>query len=225
MVILSPAWASPTPDAKWIVTQVFKRDKELQERRKAFDYNLDTIRQKLDSHQVVIETEEQKSVVLGDHRPEYWSKKDEKGIEPEGKKQPDEAFNLLKVLDHFDYAMEGTEKINQVDCYKIRFTPKPDMPYHSREEKVTNAIAGHLWASVQDYSLVQNEGTLTHPVAVGWIFATLREMEFRYESQTLPNGDPGPKRVSYRYLVNIPFGQIHERRIRTMSDYHTSAER
>ena len=109
-----------------------------------------------------------------------------------------------------------------VDCYKIGFTPKPDMPYDNREEKVLNNVSGHIWASVQDYSLIKNEGSLMRPVSVAWFFATLREMEFHFDAMRMPNGDFGPGRLQYRYLVGIPFTQLHERDTRIMSNYRPS---
>ena len=47
-------------------------------------------------------------------------------------------------------------------------------------------------------------------------------MEFHFDAMRMPNGDAGPKEVQYRYLVSIPFGQLHERDTRTMSHYRTN---
>jgi hypothetical protein len=35
----------------------------------------------------------------------------------------------------------------------------------------------------------------------------------------MPNGDYGPWRLQYRYLVNIPFTQLSERDTRVSSNY------
>ena len=135
------------------------------------------------------------------------------------KTSKEEPFELLKIIDHYKYTLEGEETVDGVDCYKIAFTPKPDMPYENREEKVLNNVSGHIWASKLDYSLIKNEGYLLRPVSVAWIFATLREMEFHFDAMQMPNDDYGPGHLMYRYLVSIPFTEMHERDTRVMSKY------
>lgn len=214
--------AQNPPDAAVIVDRVIKRDKELQERRKGYDYDLTVTREKLKEDQSARETTEDKSVVVADRRPDYDTRSGLSAEQEAEKASKEEPFELLKVIDHFSYALAGTEEVNGIPCYKVAYKPKPDMPYRNREEKVINQVTGFLWVSQKDYSLMRNSGTLSDPVQVGWIFATLKELEFSYESQLLPNGDYGPKKVAYRFLVDIPFGQIHERHTRRMARYRTS---
>ena len=213
--------AAPTADE--IVSKVVIRDKQLVERRKAFDYDLDITRDKLDPDREVLDTTTEHMVMRGDRRPSYGTRTTSSDPEQEAQKASrEEPFELLKIIDHYTYTLEGQEIADGVPCYKIAFTPKPDMPYDNREEKVLNAVSGHLWISTKDFSLIKNQGSLMHPVSVAWIFATLREMEFKFDSMPLPNGDYGPQQVQYRYLVNIPFTSLHERDTRKMSNYRSS---
>jgi hypothetical protein len=213
-----PAWAAPTADE--IIRHVAARDKELVQRRKAFDYDIEITREKLDSHGAVTSTTREKMIVRGDRRPGYGTRPTEGNPEAEAQKTSrEEPFELLKMIDHYTYALLGGEMVDGVDCYKIGFIPKSGMPYENREEKVLNNVSGHIWASKQDYSLIRNEGSLMRPVSVAWIFATLREMEFHFDAMRMPNGDYGPGRLRYQYLVAIPFMQLHERDTRIMSNY------
>ena len=210
--------AAPTADE--IVAQVVARDKVLVERRKAFDYDIAITRDKLDSNKAVVSTERENTVMRGDNRPSYNTRSASGDPEQEAKQTSrEEPFELLKIIDHYNYTLEGDEWVDGVDCYRIGFTPKPDMPYENREEKVLNNVSGHIWASKQDYSVIRNEGSLMHPVSVAWIFASLREMEFHFDATRIPNGDYAPGRLQYRYLVSIPFMQLHERDTRIMSNY------
>jgi hypothetical protein len=212
--------AGATPSAKEIISQVVARDKVLVERRKAFDYDMAITREKLDSSRVVVSATHEKVVVEGDRRPSYGTRSAPGTPEQEAQKTAkEEPFELLKIIDHYTYTLEGEETVDGVDCYKIAFTPKPDMPYENREEKVLNNVSGHIWASKLDYSVIKNEGSLMRPVSVAWIFATLREMEFHFDAMQMPNGDYGPGRLQYRYLVGIPFTQLHERDTRIISNY------
>jgi len=222
LILASAVNAKADPDAGEIIQNVIKRDKELQEHRKGYDYDLDVTREKLNSDLTAKDTTESKSVVVGDKRPDY-NTRDNLTPEQEAEKQSkEEPFELLNVIDHFSYSLEGVEDIHGIPCYKIAYKPKPNMPYKNREEKVINAVSGYLWVSQKDYSLMKNTGSLTAPVQVGWIFATLKELEFSHETVQLPNGDWGPQQVTYRFLVEIPFGQIHERHTRKMSNYRAS---
>jgi hypothetical protein len=218
--ILFPARAQPALTAQEIVDRVVARDKLLQQRRKAFDYDLTITREKLDDRGAVTSRTVEHQVVKGDHRPDYGTRNDPGAPEDAAKKAAhEEPFNLLDILGHYQYALDGEEEADGVLCYKIAFTPKPDMPYANREEKVLNAVGGHLWASKKDFSLVRNQGSLLHPVSVAWIFASLKQLDFQADTMPLPNGDAGPAQVQYSYDVGIPFSSIHERDTRRMSNY------
>jgi hypothetical protein len=215
-----PVLAETTPSADEIVSRIAARDKQLVERRKAFDYDIAITREKLNPDKSVASTEHDTEIVIGGHGPGYGTRSMSENPEDEAKNNSrEEPFELLKILDHYTYTLEGVETVDGLDCYKIAFTPKPGMPYDNREEKVLNNVSGHIWASRLDYSLIKNEGSLLRPVSVAWIFATLREMEFHFDARKLPNGDYGPGRLQYRYLVTIPFTELHERDTRVMSNY------
>jgi hypothetical protein len=214
------AQTEPPPDAHAIVVRLAARDRVLQQHRKAFDYDIEITREKLDDQNKVTSASREKLIVRGDRRPDFGTRSAPGAPEDEAKKASrEEPFELLNILDHYTYKLEGEEMANGVLCYKIAFTPKPDMPYDNREEKVLNAVTGHLWASTIDYSLVRNEGALMHPVSVAWVFASLREMHFHFDAVREPNGDYAPREETYSYLVHIPFFTLHERDTRQMSNY------
>jgi len=213
------AGASAT-SADDIIHRIAARDKILVQRRKAFDYDIAITREKLDEDRKVTSTQTDHAVVAGDQRPNYGTRSTPADPQQEAQKTSrEEPFELLKIIDHYTYTLEGTEVVDGVECYRIGFKPKPDMPYENREEKVLNHVSGHIWASTEDYSVIRNEGSLTEPVPVAWIFASLREMEFHFDSMKMPNGDYGPAYLQYRYLVDIPFMQLSERDTRKMSNY------
>jgi hypothetical protein len=215
-----PLHADPALTGREIIERVAAQDRLLQARRKALDYDLTITREKLDSSRAVISKTVEHQVVIGDRGPGFGTRSAPGAPEDEAKKASrEEPFELLTILDHYTYMIEGEETVDGVPCDKIAFTPKPDAPYHNREEKVLNAVSGHIWASQKDYSLVRNEGALMHPVSVAWIFASLTEMEFRFDALTLPDGDQAPAQERYRYLVSTPFFTLHERDTRQMSNY------
>ena len=123
------------------------------------------------------------------------------------------------MLDHYTFKMDGEEMVEGQPCWRVRYTPKPGMPFRNREEKVLNHVSGTLWIKQDDASLMRNRGKLMKPVSVAWFFATLGDLEFSYDSMELPNGDYGPARISYQFKVNVLFAEIRERHARVMSAY------
>ena len=212
------------PTGEDMIRKISARDKELVQRRKAFDYDIQITRDKLNADNSVASSESEKVTMRGNVSPSYHTRDDKP--EEEAKQQSrEEPFELLKIIDHFTYTVEGEETVDGVDCWRIHFVPKPDMPYDNREEKVLNNTSGYIWASKADYSLIRNEGSLMRPVSVAWIFATLRQMNFRFDAVLMPNGDYGPGRLQYSYLVDIPFFfDMHERDTRAMSNYRAHQE-
>jgi hypothetical protein len=222
----NPAWgaadsaANVPPSADDIIHRIAARDKILVQHRRVYDYDIAITREKLDEDKKVLSTATEHAVVPGDKSPSYGTRTESSDPEQEAQSTSrEEPFELLKIIDHYTYTLEGTETVNGVECYRIAFTPKPDLPYDNREEKVLNHVSGHMWASTQDYSLIRNEGSLMEPVSVAWIFATLHEMQFHFDAMKMPNGEYGPGFLQYRYLVHIPFTQLHERDSRKMSNY------
>ncbi len=210
---------SPFAIVQWAV----ERDKELLRRRAAYMCEAVSIREKLDRNGNMLKREEAATIIGAANSPDYGTRNevgDRKGLEQEVKRaSQEEPFNIMNVIDRYHYAIAGEEMIHGVPCYKLEFKPKGKQPYRNREEKVANELSGYFWVAKGDGTLMKNTGRLTRPVSVAWIFATLRDLEFLFETQRLPNGDFGPARIEYRFRVSVPFGQIHERHTRVLKNY------
>jgi hypothetical protein len=215
--LLLPIYADES--AETLVRKMVDRDKVLTKHRSIYTYTVGETREKLDENGEVTSTDYNEVQIRADKSPDYGTRTGH-GMEADLKKaSKEEPFNILQIISHYNYKLLGKENVKGLPCYKIRFTPKKDQPYHNREEKVSNELAGFLWISKSDYSLVRNTGVLTKPVSVAWFFATITDMEFLFETKTLPNGEPGPSRIQYRFRVEALFMTIHERHIRVMKNY------
>ncbi|SDU05154.1 hypothetical protein SAMN05444156_1677 [Verrucomicrobium sp. GAS474] len=205
--------------AEVLVHKMVERDKELERHRAAYFYTVKETRQKLDGEGKVVDSSVETVTLRGTESSDHGTAKKmeiEAGAEQAAHEEP---FSILKIVDHYQYTLEGDEVIDGVPCYKVRFSPKKDQPFRNREEKVANGLAGYLWFAKSDYTLIRNEGKLLQPVSVAWFFATLREVDFLFKAAPLPNGEWGPALIQYRFRVQIPLSEIHERHIRVMKDY------
>jgi len=213
------AGASAAPEAGPLVDRMVARDAEMVARRAGYTYTLVLSRHKLDGKNNPVETKTETRTMKGNEVVDYGTRKD-RGVEEDLEKaSKEEPFELLKMLDHYTFKMDGEEAVNGQPCWKVRYTPRPGMPFRNREEKVLNNVSGTLWIKQDDASLMRNRGKLMKPVSVAWFFATLGDLEFSYDSMELPNGDYGPARVAYQFKVNALFAEIRERHERAMSGY------
>ncbi len=212
--------------AEALVGRMVRRDRELSAHRAQYTYTVEETRQKLDADGKVVDSERKTERIRGDKSPDYGTRDPKAagspGMEAELKKASrEEPFNILNIVSHYRFERAGDEVVDGVPCHRIRFTPKGGQPFRNREEKVANELAGFLWIAAADDALVRNTGKLTKPVSVAWFFATLQEMEFSFDAAPLPNGEMGPAKIEYRFRVQVPLSQIHERHIRLMRDYST----
>ncbi len=219
VLLLAAGGAAAAPDVQSLVDQMVKRDAEMVQRRAGFTYDLSMTRSKLDKNNREGESKTEKRTMRGSEVIDYGTRKDngvEQDLERASKEEP---FELLKMMDHYTFRLEGEESVHGQPCWKVRYTPKKNMPFRNREEKVLNHVSGTLWIKQDDASLMRNRGKLIKPVSVAWFFATLGDLEFSYDSMKLPNGDYGPARVAYQFKVNIMLGEMRERHVRTMTAY------
>jgi hypothetical protein len=222
LLLLIPVSLRADWTAEEIVTKTLERDRQLVRHRAAYTYTAEILREKLDANGAVTESSPQTLEVRGDKSPDYGTRPKE-GMEGDLKKaSKEEPFNILNIINHYNYARVEDESVDNHPCYKIKFSPKGGQPYRNREEKVSNEVEGFLWISRDDFSLAKNVGRLTKPVSVAWFFATLNEMEFSFEARPLPNGELGPAKICYRFRVKVPFAEIHERHTRVMKDYRVA---
>lgn len=206
--------------AEAIVEAMIARDRELVDRREGMVYTLVTRREKLDGEGKVVSVSEEQARMRGSEKVDYGTRPEGKSAEADLEKAArEEPFEILRVASHYDYTLEKSERVHGQLCYVVGYRPKAGMPYRNREEKVLNHVTGRMWIRQSDHSLLRNEGRLIKPVAVAWFMATLRDLEFVFETGRLPNGDFGPARVVYRFRVQVLFARIHERHVRTMSEY------
>ncbi len=139
--------ADPPPSGEDMIRKIAARDKELVQRRRAFDYDIAISREKLNEDNSVSSTETETVTMRGNVSPSYHTRDGDKDKPEEEAKQQsrEEPFELLKIIDHYTYTVEGSETVDGVDCWRIHFVPRPDMPYDNREEKVLNNTSGlHL---------------------------------------------------------------------------------
>jgi hypothetical protein len=209
----------PDPDA--LILRTVRRDLELQARRKVLDYDLCIRHRKLDRTGRTVREWTECLTVHGDRRPDYGTRQDPRS-HGKSDKESEPPFSLARMVDHYRYELLGMDRIHGIPCYRIAYYPKKDLPARNREEKVLHHVSGCLWVAQKDGTLMKNQGHLLEPVPVAWLFVTVQELSFTFDTQLLPNGDFGPKEIRYRYWISIPFFDLREEVVRTFSHFRPS---
>ena len=138
----------------------------------------------------------------------------------EDAKKVNAMLDMGKIAPRFKYSRQGDETIRNRNCYVIKFSPKKDQPFASREEKVINKVGGTLWIDQSDFSIVQTRGKLTEEVDVAWFLATMKGLEFSYQTSELPNLNiPVPSNFLMNFDLNIMGYRMAQRQTSVMADY------
>lgn len=138
----------------------------------------------------------------------------------EDAKKVNAMLDMGKIAPRFKYSRQGDETIRNRNCYVIKFSPKKDQPFSSREEKVINKVGGTIWIDQSDFSIVQTRGKLTEEVDVAWFLATMKGLDFSYQTSELPNLNiPVPANFLMNFDLNIMGYRMAQRQTSVMGDY------
>ena len=127
-------------------------------------------------------------------------------------------MNLRKLSPRYTFAPAGSAPLRGHDCLVFTFRPKPNQPAATREEKVVNNLQGRYWIDRNTFEIIQVEGSLASPVSVALI-ASVTRMDFKFHSQTLPDGEVAPLDFSVTLAEKAPFYDFRQRQTTTMEKW------
>jgi hypothetical protein len=142
----------------------------------------------------------------------------------EDAKKVNAMLDMGKIAPRFQYKRMQDETIRNRPCFVIKFSPKDDQPYSTREEKVINKVGGTIWIDQNDFSIIQTKGKLTEDVDVAWFLATMKGMDFSYETSELPSMNiPGPSNFYMTFDLNIMGYRMAQKQVSNMTDYQPAS--
>jgi hypothetical protein len=148
---------------------------------------------------------------------------DEKDQQMEDAKKVNAMLDMAKIAPRYNYQRLNDDTIRDRRCFVIKFSPKKDQPFSTREEKVINKVGGTLWIDQNDFSIIQTKGKLTEEVDVAWFLATMKGLDFNYQTSELGIADiPVPAGFSMNFDLNIMGYRMAQRQKSSMSDYSKS---
>ena len=209
-----------------IVRRALKQDEQARKVRKRYLYDLTVEIQKLgrDGH---VRGRDVSRAVVEPQDQVFYPISAEDGAQTADKKKMRETQKRMAVMDlkklapRFKFALAGTETVQGATCYIIRFTPKPNQPYDSKEEKVVNQLHGAFWIDRQTFSIVKSSGSLKKAVSVVPLIANMRELSFVYKTARLPNQTFAPASFQLLYDMQTPVSYVRRREVSHMANYRS----
>lgn len=144
----------------------------------------------------------------------------DKDQQVEDAKKVNAMLDMAKIAPRYNYQRLNDETIRDRPCFVIKFTPKKDQPFSTREEKVINKVGGTIWIDQKDFSIIQTKGKLTEEVDVAWFLATMKGLDFNYQTSELGLANiPVPAGFSMNFDLNIMGYRMAQRQRSSMTDY------
>src|SRR5262249_54790188 len=91
------------------------------------------------------------------------------------------AVHKYDLRNRYDWKRLSDETIAGEETFVIAFTPKPNQNSSTREERFFGRLAGKLWVSQRDFTVLRAEGALQSPASLFWIIARVTTFRFDYK--------------------------------------------
>ena len=113
------------------------------------------------------------------------------------------------------------------DAYVIVFEPKPKQNTRSREERFFGLLAGKLWISRDDFTVLKAEASLQSPCQLFWIIARVTTFQLAYEVEPARAGSRLLRltKASAKTVVTFPFYSVRQKHWQTVDKYEPRTPR
>ena len=136
------------------------------------------------------------------------------------------AVQKFKLRERYQWTRLPDEMLQGENVYVIAFAPKPRQKANSREERFFSLLAGKMWVSQNDFSVLKAQAALQAPCSLFWIIARVTTFEFTY--QLLPNPNNRLLRLSKanaKTVVSFPIFSIRQKHWQTVDKYEPRTAR
>ena len=163
----------------------------------------------------------------GSAPPSAKSKPDDDHDEKNQAESAVEAVRKYNLRDRYIWKRLPNESIVGESAYVIAFQPKPNQNTRTREERFFGQLAGRLWVSRSDATVLKAEASLKAPAQLFWIIA--RVTKFRVSYKLDPDTGAGRlfrrARATAHTVVSFPFYEVRQRHWLTMDHYEPRTPR
>jgi hypothetical protein len=138
-----------------------------------------------------------------------------------------EAVRKYNLRNRYLWKRLPDENVADEDAYVIAFEPKPAQNTKSREERFFGLLAGKLWVSRTDFTVLKAEAALQSPCQLFWIIARVTAFQVRYEVEPIRAGNRLLRltKATAKTVVAFPFYSVRQRHRLTVDKYEPRTAR
>lgn len=138
-----------------------------------------------------------------------------------------DAVRKYNLRDRYLWKRLPDENVAGESAYVIVFEPKPKQNTRSREERFFGLLAGKLWVSRSDFTLLKAEAALQSPCELFWILARVTIFQVTYEVEPARGGNRLLRltKATARTVVTFPFYSVRQRHWLTTDKYEPRTAR
>lgn len=100
-----------------------------------------------------------------------------------------DAVRKYNLRDRYVWRRLADENVAGENAYVIAFKPKPRQNTTSREERFFGLLAGRLWVSRTDFTVLKAEAALQSPCSLFWFIARVTTFQLTYEIEPARGGN------------------------------------
>lgn len=136
--------------------------------------------------------------------------------EPQEKNQAESAVEAVRkynLRERYLWKRQRNEQVAGESAYVLTFEPKPGQNTKSREERFFGLLAGRLWVSRTDFTILKAEAALQSPCHLFWIIARVTTFQFTYKLEPARGGSRlfRLSRATAKTVVAFPFQAVRQR--------------
>ena len=150
-------------------------------------------------------------------------------VEPE-KNQAESAVEAVRrydLRDRYVWKRLPAENVAGENAYVLSFAPKPKQNTKSREERFFSLLAGRLWISPADFTVLKAEASLQSPCQLFWIIARVTTFQLTYELEPVRTGSRlfRLSKATAKTVVTFPFYSVRQRHWQIVDRYEPRTPR
>ena len=138
-----------------------------------------------------------------------------------------EAIRKYNLRDRYLWKRLPDENAAGEGAYVIAFEPKPKQNTRSREERFFGLLAGKIWVSRADFTVLKAEAALQSPCQLFWIIARVTTFQVTYEVEPARAGNRFLRltKATAKTVVTFPFYSVRQRHWQTVDKYEARTAR
>lgn len=146
------------------------------------------------------------------------------------KNEAEWAIDMVKkyhLRDRYEWRRLPDGVAAEEEAYVVSFRPKPNQNTSTREERFFAHLAGRMWVSKQDFTILRAEGALQSPSSLFWIIARVTTFRFTYKVDPIHGGNRllRSSHATATTVVSFPFYKVRQKHWQSVDRYEPRTPR